>query len=788
MRIGRFEVRERLGRGGMGTVYRAFDPVLQRDVALKAMEGDLGDQADRVRDEARALARLTHPNVVAVHELGVEAGQVFVAMEHVQGPNLGAWAATLEPAVRPAAVLEAFIQAGMGLQAAHDAGLVHRDIKPENLLRHADGRVVVADFGLAVLEGSDEGVVAGTPPFIAPEVLEHGTAGPSSDQFAFAASLWRLLDPEAALRDRDARIDPIVKDALIRALDPDPDVRWSSVRALLQALVAARAPDPSARRRAVLLERVQRVWIDGVLAASLRTRSSFALPLAWVPEAEDAPPSLLAAVEEAHGFLLVLGEPGGGKSTLLLKLADAMLQNARIDPGEPVPVVLLLASLADRTVPLERWVEDELVAKYGLPRPDVAPWIRDGTLALLLDGLDEVAPEQRGAVVEKLEAFRREHGSVVVVTSREAEHDALARRLSANRAVRIGPVPEGAAEVAGLPGAARTPLMLTLLAGSDAAPPDGSEVLPWLYGRFVDHALSDLPPVERTTLLDGLGSLAAAMTRSDRTEIWLEELQPAWLFPDGPRMLAYTLGTVLLTLICVGVNLAVSVTVEGDALSGLIFGLCSVPTILVFNGGWTIRPTERLRYSWRRLVRLALPGLAMGLTVGAIYGMFYVLWVNLVFGAVAGLVVVTTLAFEPSLREGRLRPNEGIRRSAWSALLVGSMGFVLGGGVLGYVAVPAVLPYLEPPSTLVGLPHPERSAAAVAGPMLGLIAGMVRGGWAVVMHLALRVVLAATTPLPLRLVPLLEAAADRGLLRRVGGGYLFLHRSFQRFVGSRAAS
>ncbi|MCA9572058.1 MAG: hypothetical protein KC656_29670, partial [Myxococcales bacterium] len=95
---------------------------------------------------------------------------------------------------------------------------------------------------------------------------------------------------------------------------------------------------------------------------------------------------------------------------------------------------------------------------------------------------------------------------------------------------------------------------------------------------------------------------------------------------------------------------------------------------------------------------------------------------------------------------------------------------------------------LEPPSTLVGLPHPERSAAAVAGPMLGLIAGMVRGGWAVVMHLALRIVLAATTPLPLRLVPLLEAAADRGLLRRVGGGYLFLHRSFQRFVGSRAAS
>ncbi|MCA9570657.1 MAG: serine/threonine protein kinase, partial [Myxococcales bacterium] len=283
MRIGRFEVRERLGRGGMGTVYRAFDPVLQRDVALKAMEGDLGDQADRVRDEARALARLTHPNVVAVHELGVEAGQVFVAMEHVQGPNLGAWAATLEPAVRPAAVLEAFIQAGMGLQAAHDAGLVHRDIKPENLLRHADGRVVVADFGLAVLEGSDEGVVAGTPPFIAPEVLEHGTAGPSSDQFAFAASLWRLLDPEAALRDRDARIDPIVKDSLIRALDPDPDVRWSSVRALLQALVAARAPDPSARRRpsperrgSVLLQSAKRArlsrrkagaawWMRGVL-------------------------------------------------------------------------------------------------------------------------------------------------------------------------------------------------------------------------------------------------------------------------------------------------------------------------------------------------------------------------------------------------------------------------------------------------------------------------------------------------------------------------------------------
>ncbi|HEX8951700.1 MAG TPA: serine/threonine-protein kinase, partial [Polyangia bacterium] len=148
--VWRYLLLDPIGQGGMGVVYKAYDPDLDRTIALKLMRAgdiDAGQLRERLLREAQALARLQHPNVVAVHDVGTFHGDVFIAMELVAGPTLRAWLKA-QPR-RPREVLDVFLEAGKGLAAAHRAGLVHRDFKPDNVILGDDGRVRVVDFGLA---------------------------------------------------------------------------------------------------------------------------------------------------------------------------------------------------------------------------------------------------------------------------------------------------------------------------------------------------------------------------------------------------------------------------------------------------------------------------------------------------------------------------------------------------------------------------------------------------------------------------------------------------------------
>jgi serine/threonine protein kinase len=156
--VGRYVVLDRAGAGGMGVVYAAFDPELDRKVALKLLR-TAGADSTRLRllREAQVLARLSHPNVVAVHDLGAWEGQVFVAMEFIDGWTISTWKRDRHPGHDD--VLKVLIAAGRGLAAAHHAGIVHRDFKPDNLLVGKNGRICVTDFGLA-RERSDEDPVA----------------------------------------------------------------------------------------------------------------------------------------------------------------------------------------------------------------------------------------------------------------------------------------------------------------------------------------------------------------------------------------------------------------------------------------------------------------------------------------------------------------------------------------------------------------------------------------------------------------------------------------------------
>lgn len=224
-RVGRFVVLERLGVGGMGEVFAAYDPDLDRKIALKLLRADVLAGHDkreahaRLLREAQAVAHVSHPNVIAIHDVGLFDSDVFIALELVQGETLRAWLDETGRSTRE--VLRVFLDAGRGLAAAHAAGLVHRDFKPENVLISDAGQVKVLDFGLACTPSSAKGhegpspdpaltsslstpllstpltqagALVGTPAYMAPEQLAGNEADARSDQFAFCASLYEALN------------------------------------------------------------------------------------------------------------------------------------------------------------------------------------------------------------------------------------------------------------------------------------------------------------------------------------------------------------------------------------------------------------------------------------------------------------------------------------------------------------------------------------------------------------------------------------------------------------------
>jgi len=264
--VGRYVIAERLGWGGMGVVYRARDPRLGREVALKLVMtiGDVEAAQVRLETEAQAMAKLNHPNVVAVHDIGAYNDQLFIAMELCSGGSLARWIKKPQPW---RAIVARFIAAGHGLAAAHRIGLVHRDFKPDNVLLATDGSVKVSDFGLVrhVDRDSATEAIEGTPAYMAPEQLELGVVDARADQFAFGVSMWEALcgtvpfraaatttdvlagTLEAIRARRRLRGDVVAAPKRLlkiveRSLEPEPAARWPSLDDMLRALEAELAP------------------------------------------------------------------------------------------------------------------------------------------------------------------------------------------------------------------------------------------------------------------------------------------------------------------------------------------------------------------------------------------------------------------------------------------------------------------------------------------------------------------------------------------------------------------
>ena len=309
-KIGRYLLLEQVGQGGMGVVFSAFDPQLNRKIALKILKATQSDSDNkrqlraRLYREAQAIAKLSHPNVITVFDVGTVGASVFVAMEFVEGVTLTEY---LEKPRSLHAILSAFVQAGRGLSAAHQAGLVHRDFKPDNVLMGFDGIARVSDFGLArsdpslVVDEDDEddfdsdpgdvddgdllsspmtqaGAVVGTPRYMAPEQHAGAPPDPRSDQFAFCVALYqslygqepfvahsmerlvhakqqgRIMEPPESVR-LPGRLEQLIW----RGLSPDPRRRFPSMEALIEDL----REDPVVRGRPVLR------WVVGIGLSSV---------------------------------------------------------------------------------------------------------------------------------------------------------------------------------------------------------------------------------------------------------------------------------------------------------------------------------------------------------------------------------------------------------------------------------------------------------------------------------------------------------------------------------------
>jgi len=317
--LGRYHLLELVGSGGMGVVWGAWDPQLERRVAIKLVKATIPAARDRIQLEGQALARLSHPNVVTVHDVGVVDDQIYIVMEWVRGQNLRAWCRAPRTLREIVALYRA---AGEGLAAAHAAGLIHRDFKPDNAIRGDDGRVRVLDFGLARgdLRSADDGEPAsseltrgaGTPRYMPPEQAQGRALGPAVDQYALCVSLREALAGRTA-DGKDADIPRWLEAIIARGTAPEPGDRFASMTELLRAL--ARDPATIWRRRVIA---------GGALAATavafavgnLRASSSAIEPCTGAP-LEIARAWSPAARAQLVGHLQTLGPYGAGEAARL---------------------------------------------------------------------------------------------------------------------------------------------------------------------------------------------------------------------------------------------------------------------------------------------------------------------------------------------------------------------------------------------------------------------------------------------------------------------------------------
>ena len=367
--FGRFEIIDELGHGAMGKVYRARDPILERELALKTVSPALltgKETLKRFEREAKAAARLQHPNIVTIYEIGEVRGTRYIAMELVPGIDLGEAMTPLDrfPLEKKVRMI---VDVCRGLEFAHRMGIVHRDVKPANIRVAEDGAVKILDFGVARPADSDltqTGVVLGTPSYVSPELLQGAKVDHHADMWALGVILYEMLtghrpyeaptvtglihrivaDPVPPIDAKALGIPEALVHVALRALDKDPQSRYADIgemaRALLAAIGATPPPetplDPVVRKRAyeANFAAARRLLVEddlsGALEAALRARK--------IEPDRTAIVQLIQVIEQrVHGghAAAATAPPGGIADATRVALARAGAATATPVPAVP---------------------------------------------------------------------------------------------------------------------------------------------------------------------------------------------------------------------------------------------------------------------------------------------------------------------------------------------------------------------------------------------------------------------------------------------------------------------
>lgn len=331
-----FELRGKLGEGGMGAVYRAKQANLDREVALKLVKPEVeasGPVFERLAREARAMARLKHPNIVSIHEfIRLEDDSAAIVMELIEGETLRTLLSRHENGMPVGQALKLAREIGSALAAAHEAGLVHRDVKPENVLIDLDGAAHVADFGLALPIDQDatrltrSGTTVGTLAYVAPEQLEGDAIDARADQFSFAVVIYEMLtgirprgvvEPPHELRKE---ISPALGSALLKAMRRRPEERFTSISHFLANL-------HSRARRKRRKSRREAIWVAAIAVPAILGIGAFFLFANRDDGWTDLLPNALTDGQSVYGDWRLAGDGilASGKSLLRLPIDSTEL-------------------------------------------------------------------------------------------------------------------------------------------------------------------------------------------------------------------------------------------------------------------------------------------------------------------------------------------------------------------------------------------------------------------------------------------------------------------------------